>query len=349
MAGWALNGPIPTDVEDALRMLFTATGGAEGIGDTPDLRVLPLAPAGQGVRVTTGTALIRSRYGSATNQSYQGALTTERAITTTQTPSNKGRSDLIVMRVEDPYAANSSWPLPADPDTYDGFPIRVIEGVPAGTTRLQDISTYRNHTAVTLARIDIPAGTATITAGMIKDLRMLALPQRSEVVFARPRVAGDDGAQMYLTATVADGGEYFPGGAGFANQFEVEIPESATRMVIDASWMSVSQIGTPHGQFWMEFGTEWRDHTWPGKRQWEFCTQYFSFNAANTADEKVSAWSLMDEVPVPAKLRGKRVTFVFKAGNTSKFAAQHKTWMGGLGGLGCRITFAQVAQGADLI
>lgn len=350
MAGWAVNGPIPTEVEDGRRMLFASTGGAEGVGDTPDLRVLPLTPPRQGVRVTTGTALMRSKYGSANNETYQGAVTEERALTTTPTPSDRGRSDLIVMRVEDPYALNSSWPTPQDPSTYDAFPVRVIEGVPANTTRLQDITAYRNHTAITLARLDIPAGTGTVSAGMIKDLRKLARPQRSEVVYARPRVSADDGAQSKLTKKISDGGEAFPGGAGFANEFQVDVPEWATRMVIEATWMSVSAVGTPHGRYRVEFGDEWRNHTWTNKQMWEYATQDFGFNFPATTDEKMDTWVLMDEVSVAAKLRGKTITLNFVAGLTSDpTKPDHRVWMGALGGLGARITFAQVAQGADLI
>lgn len=348
---WFFGGGAEHTPESARRALYASTGGAEGVGGINDLRVAPLSTPGQGVRVLVGSALIKSRYVGGETQSYMGTVYTQETVSTTPTGSGQTRADLVVMRVEDPYAAGSTYPEPplAQRATAPYVHIRVISGVPANTKKLQDVPGYQNSTAITLARINFPASTGTVTAGMITDLRGLAQPRRSEVVYARPRVSADDGAQIYLTALVANGGEYFPGGAGFANEFTVTIPEWATRMVIDSSWMSVSATGTPHGRYWMEYGDEYRNHTWPNKQQFEFATQQFGFNFANTADEKMETWGLMDELGVPQKLRGKEVTFVFKAGNNSTFASQHKTWLMALGGLGCRITFAERAIDSDLI
>lgn len=348
---WFIGGGAEHTPESARRLVYASTSGAEGVGGVNDLRVLPLAVPGQGVRVTVGSALMRSRYVGGETQTYMGTVYSQETVSTTPTGSGATRSDLVVMRVEDPFAAGSPYPEPAAGDIPSApyVHIRVISGVPANTKKLQDVAAYRNDTAVTLARIDFPASTGTVTAGMITDLRSVAQPRRTEVVFARPRVSTDDGAQANLTATVANGGEYFPGGNGFANQFQVEVPEWATRMVIDASWMSVSATGTPHGRYWMEYGDEYRNHTWPNKQQFEFTTQHFGYNFANTTDEKMETWQLMDEVGIPAKLRGKTVTFVFKAGNNGVFAAPHKTWMKSLGGLGCRITFAERAIDSDLL
>lgn len=332
-------------------MLYTATGGAEGVGGVNDLKVLPLSIPGQGVRVAVGTGLMLSQYVSAKNESYQGAVSTQRTVSTT--PATAKRSDLIVMQVEDPWADNSPWPAPAagTEETYDAFPIRVIQNVPAGTKRLQDIAGYSSRTAITLARIDFPANTGTVTASMIVDLRDVAIPRRTEVVFARPRVAADDTTQRFLTALTSNGGEYFPGGGGAPNEFQVDIPKWATRMVIDARWMTVTYKNNPFGSFWVEYGDEYRNHTWPNKQQWEFATQLFGFNAPNTgADEKTDQWALMDEVPIPAKLRGKTVTFVFKAGvSTAAMGTGKWVWMNATGGLGMRITMAERAIDSDLL
>ena len=275
----------------------------------------------------------------------------EQLLSIAPNQTNTDRYDLIVIRVEDGFAANSSWPKPPEADRANEQYIyaRVIPGVAANATILQKLPNQANTTGYALARVRVPAFTGTITASLITDLRAVAQPRRTEVVYARPRITADDGAQTFLTATVANGGEYFPGGNGVANQFEVDVPEWATRILIEATWMSVSQIGTPHGRYWMEFGDEYRPHTWPDKRQFEFYTQHFGFNAANTADEKNDTWVAMDELPLAAKLRGKTISFAFKAGNNSVFAAQHKTWMNSLGGLGARITFAERALDSDLL
>lgn len=337
--------------ESMRRLICTATGGAEGVGGITDMWVRPLAIPGQGVRVAVGSCLIRSRFTGGDTQTYQATAFRQQELEIAANETNQDRYDLIVIRVEDGFAAGSTWPKPAEADRAEEQYIyaRVIPGVPASTTRLQTVPGQADTTGYALARVKIPAFTGTITLAQITDLRKVAQPRRSEVVYARPRASADEGAQVWLTTTVANGGEYFPGGAGFANEFTVDVPEWATRLVIDASWMSVSQIGTPHGKFWVEFGDEWRDKTWPNKQHFEYRTEHFGFNAAATTDEKMGPWQLMDEVSIAAKLRGKRVTFVFKAGNTSVFAPEHKTWMGAYGGLGMRLTFAEQAIAPDLI
>ena len=346
---WFIGGGAEHTPESARRLVYASTNGAEGVGGVNDLKVLPLAVPGQGVRVAIGSALIKSNYVGGETQTYMGTVYQQETVSVTPTGSQSKRSDLIVMRVEDPFAAGSPYNPPAEGDipTAPYVFIRVISGVPANTTRLQDVAGYKNDTAVTLARIDFPVNTGTVTSGMIVDLRRVAQPRRTEVVYARPRVAADDGAQNNLTATTANGGEYFPGGGGFINEFQVEIPEWATRMVIDARWMSIYYKNNPFGAYWVEYGDEYRNHTWPNKQQWEFATQQFAFNSANTADEKNAEWSLMDEVPVPAKLRGKKTTFVFKAGKSA--TASHQVWMNSMGGLGMRITFAERAIDSDLL
>lgn len=358
---WFIGGGAEHTPEAARRALYASTSGAEGIGGVNDLRVRPLAVPGQGVRVSVGSALIRSRYVGGETQTYMGTVTSQETVSITPTGSGSSRTDLIVMRIEDPFAAGSTYNPPASNQIANApyAHIRVISGVPSRTKKLQDVAAYKNDTAVTLARINIPASTGTITAGMITDLRTIAMPKRSEVVYARPRIAADGGAQQYLTALrTVDGkewwGEYFPGGAGSPNQFEVDVPEWATRMVIDASWMSV-QYNTsknPGGYYWIEFGDEYRNHTWPGGRQFEYATQQFAFGTGRSTyngDGGIANWLLMDEVYVPPKLRGKTVTFVYKGGLAGSGMGNQAVWMNWSGGLGMRITFAEKAIDSDLL
>lgn len=353
-SGWAVGGGVPHSPEEARRLTYAATGGAEGVGSATDMRVLPLSVPGQGVRVVRGSCLIRSRYNAAETETYQGTVVSQETIATTPTGSGGRRSDLVVMMVEDPWANGSTWPKPSNPANANVFPIRVITGVPANTTRLQDVPGYQNHTAATLARIDFPASTGTVTSGMIKDLRVLPNPRRTEVVFARPRVSADDTIQRFLTASYSDGGEYFPGGGGAPNEFEVDVPPWATRMVIDARWMGVNYDSSknPGGRYWIEYGNEFRNKTWPNKRQWEFATQEFLFGSIRghiNGDGMVTDWGLMDEVPVPAKLRGGTMTVVFKAGLEGTGIGNRAVFMNWGGGLGCRITFAERAVDADMV
>lgn len=353
MAGWAIDGVGTSG--DARRELFASKNGAQGICGPADLMVRPLATPGGGVRVAVGSGIVNSKYGSAVNEAYMGAVLSEKQLTTVATGSSSARSDLVVLRVKDPFATNSTWPVPTDITTYDGFPVEIIQNVPSTTTALtlDQVPGYAGHTGLVLARLDFPKGTGTVdngTGAKIVDLRKLAVPQKDYAIFARPRIAADSGTKEKLTALVSTGGEYFPGGMGIANSFSAFIPAWCTHMVIDAKWIAVhSKSGkNPWGYYWMEFGDEYRARGWgTEKHDWEFATQGFSFNFPLTGDDKSMEWTAMDEVPVPAKLRGKTVYFAFKAG--LGVASPDSVWMGAGGGLGCRLDFAQQAIGPDMI
>lgn len=175
---WFVGGGAEHSPEVARLVAFIATGGAEGITQAGDLKVVPLATPGTSVRALVGSCTILSRASGGAQQAYSGRMPTETVVPISATGSGAGRSDLIVARVEDPFMAGEPWADPADPKVGPYIFIRVIPNVPAGTTRLQDVTGYSGQSAVTLARIDIPAATATITAGMVQDLRQIARPRR---------------------------------------------------------------------------------------------------------------------------------------------------------------------------
>ena len=220
--------------------------------------------------------------------------------------------------------------IPAEPETAQYFFIQTGSRLPKNVPHLP------------LAKITLPANTATVQQSMIEDLRVIALPQRSEAVFARPRIRADDSNQNWLGAREPRS-EYFPGGGGSPNSFQVDIPKWANRMIVDARWMGVRYTGGKNawGSFWVEYGTEYRAGTWPGNKQYEFETQRFMFDSAGKAANTMRTdWSLMDHCYIPAKLRGKRATFVFK-GALNKSADSQSVSMDAMSGLGMRLTFGQ--------
>lgn len=333
------------------------TGDGSGVVRPGDLKITQMDVPGAGVKVAVGDALIQSRAPGAGRETYGVPLTTAQNYlgdagtglpgTGSSVPSG-GRRDMVFLEILDVglptfYTPQVDWPA------GQSAKISVVQNVGASAQKVEDVPALANVTGYALAVITYPASTATVTNAMITDLRVVQSPRRSEVVFARPRVGGDDGPQMYLTATVASGGEYFPGGAGIPNTFEVDVPAWATRMVLDASWMGMYYAASqnPIGRYWIEYGDEYKPHTWPNNRQYEFATQQFGFNAPGIADVSSDYWGLMDEVPVPAKLRGKRITIAFKAGKSAGNATS--VFMNSKGGLGCRVTFAERAIDADLL
>lgn len=333
---WFIGGGAEHTQESVRRALYASTSGATGVGGVNDLRVRPLAVPGQGIRVAVGSALIKSNYVGGETQTYMGTVYTEEIVDVTPTGSGSGRADLVVMRVEDPFAAGSPYDPPLEDDiaTAPYIYIRVISGVPANAKKLQDVPGYQNDTAITLARINLPASTGTVTAAMITDLRSVAQPQRLEVVYARPRVSEDDGAQSFLGSS-SENGEYFPGGAGFVNAFNVDVPEWATRAVFSAKWMSINYAANrdPYGRFWIEYsgGGETR------------ITQHFRFNSPGVNNNSSDNWLLDDEVFIPAAMRGRTINVRFKARYDHKPGGVNSVNMTALGGLSCHIVFAEQA------
>jgi hypothetical protein len=322
---WAIGGSGETDengvpigahntVEGARRALYDATGGARGVTNPTDMVVTELPVPGNAVRVHTGSCKSPNDYPGGGAQSYSGWEMSSTDVPVTTTGSSGTRINFLVWRVDDPQYAGQA---PAD----------VVNG-PYNRYVWLPNNPYTSPPAfphVPLVRLEQPASTSTITNKMLTDIREVANPRREEHVFGRPRVLADSSAGSTLTVRHAAGGEYFPGGDGSPNQFRVPVP----------SWCN----------YWGEFGDEYRDRTWPGNRQWEFGTQIFAFNSPDSGDASRDNWPLMDGLVMPAKLRGKTVTFAFKASLSA--GSDLGVSMDQLGGLGMRLTFAQTAIRGD--
>lgn len=333
---WAVGNGAENSVEGARRNLYDATQGARGVTLPTDMEVTALPVPGGAVRVHSGSCVSPNDYPGGGSQSYSGWEQSSTDVPATATGSGGGRTNWLLWRVDDPQYSGQP---PADPTVgpYNRY-------VWVGSNPFTNPPAYPH---VPLVRLNQPANTATITNDMLTDVREVANPRRQEIVFGRPRVLGDSSAGANLTVRFANGGEYFPGGNGSPNTFQVDVPDWCNRVMIDADWMGVYYQGgrSVFGSYWVEFGDEYRDRTWPNNRQWEFATQNFAFNAAQDSARQRDSWRLMDGLVMPKKLRGKRVTFAFKAALSA--ASQTGVTMDHLGGLGMRLTFAQTAIRAD--
>lgn len=174
---WFIGGGAQHSPEVARLLAYAATGGVEGIISPGDLKVAPLDVPGSKVRVLAGAGIIRSRAAGGAQQSYIARNVSEDVVNIAATGSGSGRSDLIVASIEDPFMAGEPYANPADPKVGPYVFTRVIPNVSSTMT-----SAPSGSSAIALARIDIPANTATITAGMIKDLRQVASPRRQRFV-----------------------------------------------------------------------------------------------------------------------------------------------------------------------
>jgi hypothetical protein len=80
---------------------------------------------------------------------------------------------LVIARIEDAHVAGEPWEV-EDPAVGPYAFTRIIPNVPSTTTNVRQLG--NNFTAITLARIDIPPSTGTISAAMIKDFRSVISP-----------------------------------------------------------------------------------------------------------------------------------------------------------------------------
>lgn len=322
---WAIGNGAENSVELARAGVYVGSSAATGIIEPGDFRVTALPTPGAAVRVLKGTGVIKSTYPGVFGQSYVVQEQSFTDVPVTATGSSGGATKYVYVLINDTQYGGQT-PPSVENGPYNDYVV--------STTLPQ------NQPYLLVAKITQPASTATITGAMIEDVRKIANPKRESVTLGRPSVRADDGPESDVATRESDGGEYFPGGAGYFNVFRVDIPEWATQIKIRPEWFAVRYQASSNvwGTYWMEYGTEYREHTWPGKQQYEFSTQRFQFDSPG-GNTMRTTWSLIDTKTIPAKLRGKQVDFVFKAALNAGSATG--VTMDIRSGLGCELTFIQ--------
>ncbi len=170
------------------RQFQQAVGAGSGVSRPGDLKVLPLNQPGNGFRVAPGGGIAQSRDTASSARESYGPVNNEEIVITgvPGTGSGQTRRDLVILEITNPAMESVSYPEPTDPEYTGGWllgstfaRITVIPGVFSAVKSLDQITTgpYRNVTGVTLAAINWPANTTTISAGMIEDLRRVHRPE----------------------------------------------------------------------------------------------------------------------------------------------------------------------------
>ncbi|ALE05506.1 hypothetical protein AL755_08475 [Arthrobacter sp. ERGS1:01] len=163
---WFVGGGAQHSPEVARGFAYSATSGLEGISGVTDLRVQAQSVPNGTVRILPGNAVILNRYPGAAGQSYTLQSRTATDVPIAPTGSSGGRTDLVVARVLDPQYEGAA---PTDPTAFEYARPFVIQGVPASIKTFKELGL--NYPAIALAKVTIPANTATITAAMITGLR----------------------------------------------------------------------------------------------------------------------------------------------------------------------------------
>lgn len=175
---------------ELLRMLnYVIFRGQEGFVTAP--QILQLNTPGAGIQILPAPFVINSRFAGGSLQSYMDRIWQAHVVDTTPTSPSNGRSDLVVLNVEDPYPSGGvQWPYPGGSGS-DGrrfgpyVHARVIEDVSPATYALRDLPperTERSWSAIAVARLDRPANSNTVTQSQIKPLAITINPWQGVVL-----------------------------------------------------------------------------------------------------------------------------------------------------------------------
>lgn len=229
---WFVGGGAEHSPEVARLMAYAAFNGNEGLIGPGDLRVTEASVPDDTVRVAPGACSIVNRASAQKYQAYAARLPSEDTVAISPTDSTGGRSDLIVARVEDPFLSGEPWAEPSDPASGPYIHTRVIPDVPAGTTSIRDVEP--ESSGITLARVDLPVSTGTVTQSMITDLREVANPNQKRLV----KTWTPAGHTLINPEYVR-----WPNGASWS----IRVPEWATRALVSATWGGVRVSGNVYG------------------------------------------------------------------------------------------------------
>lgn len=330
-APWAIDN-AENGVEAARLGIFATSSGAEGVIGVGDLKVRQLNTPGAGVQVAPGGALIRNRAVGVGQQTYVPRLGVPDYPEIPKTGTSGGRIDAIAVTIEDPYEPNTGFAVPADPDAAQYVFTRVIPNVSATVTKLQDIPGYANATGILIARVNIPANTATITSAMITDLRRVARPRRDPQQMAKSLV----GKGERITATSSQG-EVWPN----AGVFNADVPDWATRVQIVAIWGSAQAPadgnGTAYGRLWVQVGAT-ADASVIRSQESSWDTVDVS-KGSNRQTMVVG-----DELVLPAGLRGRTIPVSMMARRANAGAASEALAMDAVSSVVLQLNFLESAE-----
>lgn len=152
--------------------------GAEGVTQGDDLKVTQLSTPGTSVQVSDGSGVVRGRVN--TFQGSYAVCNTGAALVGISSTGGSPRSDMLILRVEDPEYEGT-----LNPATDQVAYFQILSGVSSSATTIPD-----GRTGIPLARIDIPASTSTITNAMIKDVRVVANPRRDRQLYTQSPTSG---------------------------------------------------------------------------------------------------------------------------------------------------------------
>ncbi len=287
---WAVNG-AQSSARIARLQLQSATRSGNGVIEVGDLQVLQQAVPGASVRVASGGAVVLGR--EATFQgSYYAFNVGDATVPIAATGSGAGRSDLVILRVEDPNISGTPWNH--NPATDPLYYFRVLQGVSPGA---RDVPA--GTTGVALARIDLPPSTSAVTQAMITDVRQAPDPRAQQVLRVQ-RGGTQTGGNWDEAGNATADFERWP-----QHEWPVTVPAWATQVQVRADWLNVflkplapSGANDAVGQLRTGLVGSQSVFTTPSA---------YNFNQTSATNGYRCSAGNADQVAVPAALRGQSV------------------------------------------
>lgn len=233
---WAVNAPVPHNPKLARNQTWVNTGGQTGIVGPYSLEVRAQDVPGSSVRVMPGGFAIAATpggtagYTSAPRQSYAGDVDQARTVEIDPTGSSGGRTDILGIVINDPEIEGTLDSMsPEQLADHKFWDFHVIKNFSGATTTAVGFGQSRPF--LPLARIIIPASTATITSGMIRDIRFMAVRQTD--------------TQLYTYSPPTERNYTGPGVFTMQVDAGIPIPQWATRLVVQGAVTKARLIGSP--------------------------------------------------------------------------------------------------------
>jgi hypothetical protein len=161
---------------------YLGTRGGQGVLDGSHCKVSALGTPGAFVTIDPGMFSVLNKATGGAYEAYFDKIGSQISLPVSPTPAAT-RTDLVILRVENPYAGGvgtGSWSIPADPVNGPYWSARVIEGVTP--TYITDVTEWNaTWSAISLARIR-RTNSSIVQAADITDLRSLISTPRTVVV-----------------------------------------------------------------------------------------------------------------------------------------------------------------------
>lgn len=290
---WMIEGNVEHSVNVARLLAYAAFNGEEGIIGTKDFEVRETAPPSPELRVFPGAGAVLNRAAGANYEAYAVRAASQTSVPIAATGSASGRTDLIVARVENPWLDGEPWadpPLDGAQD-YSYFNLAVISNV--GNEAPRDTIERLGYSAIALAKVTLPANTATIDQSMITDVRQMTQVRKAETFNIIAPTA---------ERRVAVSGEWVNWPPDM--NMDIEIPEWATHMQARAiiGGARFGAAGTNGGAGWNVFGALRVQFATGSFTQYSQSTSWNLSNA--TGEDRTTMMAGAPGIPIPEAMRG---------------------------------------------